>query len=353
MGAAVFIMVELTGIPYTEIIKVAFIPGVLFFVSVFFIVHFEAKKSKIPGLPEEMIPKLGRVLRRGWYLALPFAILVALLILGYSPNYAAFWTIASVIAVSWIRPENRMGLRKVANACIEGVMSCLTIGSLLGAIGIFIGIVVLTSAGLKFSHALIGLSGGNVYLALALVGLACLVLGMGMPITAAYLLVAVLAAPALGEMGVSLLAAHLAIFWLSQDSNITPPVCLGAYCAAGIAGANPWKTAATAFRFGLVLLFMPFIFLYEDYLLLDGTLFQSLWAIFFTTLAVIAYSAWVMRYALIDTTWPEWILLTAVWVTLVGPYWQLEVLGLALGALFLFSQWFRRRRIERAAAVIV
>ena len=351
MGAAVFVMVELTGIPYTEIIKVAFIPGILFFLSIFFIVHFEAKKSKIAGLPESEIPKLGTVLRKGWYLATPFVILVTLLILGYSPNYSAFWTIAAVIVVSWVRPETRMGLREIIRACVDGMMSCLTIGSLMGAIGIFIGIVTLTAAGLKFSHALISLSGGNIYLALALVGIACLALGMGMPITAAYLLVAVLAAPALREMGASLLAAHLAIFWLSQDSNITPPVCLGAYCAAGIAKANPWQTAFTAFRFGLVLLFLPFLFLYDNYLLLDGTLFQSIWAVTFTTMAVIAYSAWVMRYALIETTMPEWALLTAVWITLIWPIWQVEIVGLVLGILFLSMQWFRRRKSEQDVAV--
>jgi TRAP-type uncharacterized transport system fused permease subunit len=224
------------------------------------------------------------------------------------------------------------------------MMGCITIGSLMGAIGIFIGIVTLTAAGLKFSHALIGLSGGNLFLALALVGVAALALGMGMPITAAYLLIAVLAAPALREMGADLLAAHLAIFWLSQDSNVTPPVCLGAYAAAGIAKANPWQTAFTAFRFGLILLLMPFLFIFEDYLLLDGTWFQNLWAVSFTTMGVIGYSAWVMRYALLETTKSEWLLLTVAWVALLWPQWQVEAFGLLAGAMFLFLQWRRRRR---------
>lgn len=347
MGAGAFLMVELTGVPYTQIVKVSFIPGILFFLSIFFIVHFEAKRSRIPGIPKAEIPVFKEVIRRGWYLIAPFVILVVLLFSGFSPNYSAFWTIVSVIVVSWFRPETRMGLRQVANSLIDGMMSALTVGSLMGAIGIFIGIVVITAAGLKFSNALIGLSGGNLFLALALVGLAALVLGMGMPITPAYLLLAVLAAPALKTMGADLLAAHLAIFWLSATSNITPPVCLGAYCAAGIANASPWKTAFTAFRFGLILLLMPFLFIFEDHFLLTGLWYQNLWAVVFTTLGVIGYSAWTMRYAFTETTIPEFCLLFAVWIALLWPMWQVEAIGLVLGALFIIVHWLRYRNLRR------
>lgn len=350
MGAGAFIMVELTGVPYLEVIKVAAIPGILFYLSIFIIVHLEAKRTGIALIPAEALPAFGAVLRKGWYLSAPLVVLVVLLFQGYSPNFSAFWSLVAVVLVSWVRPENRMGPRKIIDACVEGMMTSLTVGSLLGAIGIFIGVIVLTAAGLKFSHALIGLSGGNLFLAVLFVGVASLVLGMGMPITAAYLLLAVLAAPALKEMGANLLAAHLAIFWFSQDSNVTPPVCLGAYAAAGIANADPWRTGFTAFRFGLVLLLMPFLFIFEDHLLLDGTWLQNLWAVTLTTLGVVAYSAWTMRYVLEETTTPEWLLLGVVWVALLWPNWKIETLGLALGALFLLWHWTRCRKAQARKA---
>jgi TRAP transporter 4TM/12TM fusion protein len=342
MGAGAFIMVELTNVPYTEIIKVAAIPGILFYLSLFVIVHLEAKRSKIPTIPASELPRFGAVLRGGWFFVTPFVVLLYLLYEGYSPNFSAFWTIAAVVAVSWFRRDTRMGPRQIVNACVEGMMTSLSVGSLMGAIGIFIGIVVLTAAGLKFSHALIGLSGGNLFLALTLVGVAALALGMGMPITAAYLLLAVLAAPALKQMGANLLAAHLAIFWLSQDSNMTPPVCLGAYAAAGIANANPWRTGITAFRFGLILLVMPYLFLY-GHILLNGTWLENLWAVVLTTLGVIAFSAWTMFHALEETTKMEWVLLGFAWIAMVWPAWQVQVAGFAMGLLFLFMQWTRRR----------
>jgi TRAP transporter 4TM/12TM fusion protein len=343
MGAGVFIMVELTGIPYAEIIKIAAIPAILFFLSIYVIVHAEARRTGIPALPKADMPSFRKVIVSRWYYLVPFAVLLTLLFQGYSPNYAAFYTLISVAVVSWFNRDARMGPVGIANACIDGVKDTLTVGSLLGAIGILIGVVTLTAAGLTFSHALIGLAGGNLALGLILVAIASLVLGTGLPITASYIIVAVLAAPALQEMGATLIAAHLAIFWLSQDSNITPPVCLGAFCAAGIAKANPWRTAWASFRFAKILYVMPFLFVFGN-ILLTGTLLENLAAIAFVTLGVIVFSSWTSGWFLGTFSWPVWWVLLPAMILLFWPTWPTRVVGLVLTVLVTGFQLLRARR---------
>jgi len=343
MGAGVFVMVELTSIAYAEIIKVAAIPAILFFLSLYVIVHCEARRQGIPGLPKSEIPRFMDVVKRRWFFLVPFAVLLGLLFNGYSPNYAAFWTILSVIAVSWFTRDTRLGPGRIANACIEGIKDTLTVGSMLGPIGILIGVVTLTAAGLTFSNALIGLAGGSLALALALVAIASLVLGMGLPITAAYIIIAVLAAPALQDLGATLIAAHLAIFWLSQDSNITPPVCLGAFCAASIARANPWRTAWAAFRFAKIIYIMPFLFVFS-HILMTGTLVQNVLAVVAATLGVIVFSCWTSGWLVRKTTWPDWTLLFAAWILLLWPSYVASVMGLALTVVVVLVQL--RRPVE-------
>lgn len=270
MGAGGFLMAELTETPYAHIMAIAIIPALLYFFSVFMMIHFEAKKQKIEGLREADAPHWTRVLREQWYYAMPLVIITVLMIMGKSPGYSAFWATLSCIGVSWVRKETRMGPREIWDAIQTGAVNTLIIGATLGVIGIIVGTISLTGIGLKFSDIIISLAGGNLLPAILLVGLASLVLGMGVPVTAAYLITAVLAVPPLTEMGVVLIAAHMIVYWFSQDSNITPPVCVAAYAGAAIAGSDPWKTGWTAFKFAKLLYVMPILFAFTPAIVFEG-----------------------------------------------------------------------------------
>ncbi|MDT8440742.1 MAG: TRAP transporter fused permease subunit [Desulfuromonadales bacterium] len=270
MGAGGFLMAELTETPYAYIMMIAIFPALLYFFSVFCMIHFEAKKQGIKGIEDEEFPHWKAVLKKEWYFSLPLVIITILMILGKSPGFAAFWATISCIGVSWLRKETRMGPKEIWEAIQTGARNTLIIGATLGVIGIIVGTISLTGIGLKFSDIIISLADGNLLLAIILVALASLVLGMGVPVTAAYLITAVLAVPPLMEMGVPILCAHMIVYWLSQDSNITPPVCVAAYAGAAIAGSDPWKTGWTAFKFAKLLYVMPILFAFTPSILFQA-----------------------------------------------------------------------------------
>ena len=270
MGAGGFLMAELTETSYATIMMISVFPALLYFFSVFCMIHFEAKKMGIKGLMDEDFPRWQQVLKRDGYFALPLIIITVLMIMGRSPGFSAFWATLSCIGISWFRQETRMGPREIWEAIQTGARNTLVIGATLGVIGIIVGVISLTGIGLKFSDIIISLAAGNLLIALGLIALASLVLGMGVPVTAAYLITAVLAVPPLGDMGVPILAAHMIVYWLSQDSNITPPVCVAAYAGAAIAGSDPWKTGWTSFKYAKLLYVMPVLFAFTPSILFQA-----------------------------------------------------------------------------------
>ena len=270
MGAGGFLMAELTETPYAYIMMIAIFPALLYFFSVFCMIHFEAKKHNIQGIAADDTDHWTVVLKREWYFSLPLVIITILMIMGRSPGYSAFWATISCIGVSWVRKETRMGPKEIWEAILTGARNTLIIGATLGVIGIIVGTISLTGIGLKFSDIIISLANGNLLLAMGLVAIASLVLGMGVPVTAAYLITAVLAVPPLMEMGVVLIAAHMIVYWFSQDSNITPPVCVAAYAGAAIAGSDPWKTGWTAFKYAKLLYVVPLLFAFTPQILFEG-----------------------------------------------------------------------------------
>ncbi len=270
MGAGGFLMAELTNTSYAYIMMISVFPALLYFFSVFCMIHFEAKKMKIKGLVDDEFPHWKEVLRKDWYFSLPLIIITVLMLLGRSPGFSAFWATISCIVISWFRPETRMGLREIWEAVQTGARNTLVIGATLGVIGIIVGTISLTGIGLKFSDIIISLAGGNLLAAIGLVALASLVLGMGVPVTAAYLITAVLAVPPLGDLGVPLLCAHMIVYWFSQDSNITPPVCVAAYAGAAVAGSDPWKTGWTAFKYAKLLYVVPILMAFTPSILFQA-----------------------------------------------------------------------------------
>jgi len=270
MGAGGFLMAELTETPYAHIMVIAIFPALLYFYSVFCMIHFEAKKHNIRGIEDPDMPHWTVVLKKEWYYSMPLVIITILMIMGYSPGFSAFWATLSCIAVSWVKKETRMGPKEIWEAIQTGARNTLIIGATVGVIGVIVGTISLTGIGLKFSDIIISAAGGHLLAAILLIALASLVLGMGVPVTAAYLITAVLAVPPLMELGVVLIAAHMIVYWFSQDSNITPPVCVAAYAGAAIAGSDPWKTGWTSFKFAKLLYVVPILFAYTPQILFEG-----------------------------------------------------------------------------------
>lgn len=338
MGAGGFLMAELTGIPYSQIMLYAIGPALLYFLAVFCMVHFEAKKLGIVGINDEEFPHWKEVLKKGWYFALPLIIITVLMLMGRSPSNAAFWATLSCIAVSWVSKETRMGPKEIWDAIQTGARNTLIIGATVGVIGVIVGVISLTGMGLKFSDLIISMAGDSLLIAIILIALASLVLGMGVPVTAAYLIVAVLAVPALGNYGVSAIAAHMIVYWLSQDSNITPPVCVAAYAGAAIAGSDPWKTGWTSFKFAKMLYVTPLLFAYVPGILLEGSAFDIFTAFFSATLGTIAFGALAMGFLRRRTSIIEWALLGAATFALYWPDFISDLVGCALVALVWWLQ---------------
>lgn len=319
MGAGAFVMAEITGVSYATIIGIAAIPALIYLFSIILVVHFEARKYGIQGLPLSEIRSAWTVLREGWFHVVPFIVLLWLLIAGFSPDYCAVMSIASVVVINWgrvahakitggDRPTFVFDLKNILLTLVDGTRNSLIVGGAAACVGIIVGMIALTGLGLKMSLLLIDLSQGNLFFALVLVAITSLIMGMALPITASYLVVVVLAGPALEQLGVPLIAAHMIVFWLSQDSNITPPVCLGAFVAASIAQANPWQTGWASFRFAKMLYVMPALFAFTP-ILFSGETADVFWTIGSAVIGTIAFSAWTMVYLYRRTTLVEWIVL--------------------------------------------
>ena len=288
MGAGAFIMAQWTGIPYLHIIAVAAIPAMMYFLTVGFFVHIEALKMGMEPTKEEDIPKLKEVLKSGFVFLIPVGLLIGLLVRGFTPTYAACLGILSIVIVSWFRKETRMGFKDILDTLQLGARNAVSTSAILICSGIVIAIAGITGLGVTFSGQVIAMSMGIKLLAIILVALASLILGMGLPVTASYIFLAVLAGPALEHLGMSLLAAHMIIFWYSQDANVTPPVCLAAYAASGIARSNPFQTGLCSWKLAKGLYLIPLLFAYSP-ILFEGPVPEVIWVAVSATLGLFGF----------------------------------------------------------------
>ncbi|GGD42094.1 TRAP transporter permease [Sinisalibacter lacisalsi] len=290
MGAGVFILATLTETSYLYIALINIIPAFLFFLFLLTMVDLEAVGLGLKGLPEKEIPSVRKVLAGGWHFFLPLVVVIGLLLWGYSAEFAAFWGTVSAAVLSWRHRATAMKPRDFAQALIGGAASNNSAGAAIGTLGVIIGGIVLAGLGLKFSAVLIDFSGGNLFLALVLVTLVSIIIGMGSSTTGSYIILAVVAAPALIQLGVPVVAAHLAVFYAAALSNITPPVCVSAFAGAAIAGAPPMKTGFAALKFGATLVLMPFTFVYVPEILMQGTWTEVIYASILYGLGSVAFA---------------------------------------------------------------
>ena len=295
MGAAAFLIAAFTRTPYTEIVRISIIPAFLYFLGVGMMVHFIAARRGIKGLPKKDIPPLGRTLKEEGYLLLPILIIFIMIVMGFSPQLAAFWSIIAAIALSWITPENRMTPKRIIEAFYKSAKSSLTVGATAGVIGIIVGIVSMTGLGMKFSQYIISLSGGLLPTTILFIAVAGYIIGMGVTVTATYILLAVLAVPALVNLGVDMLAAHLLVFWFCNVGGITPPVCLVAFAASAIADCKPLDAGWAALRLASPLFIIPLLFIYTP-ILLNGPA-GEVWATVITsTIGIVAFAGMMQGY---------------------------------------------------------
>jgi TRAP transporter 4TM/12TM fusion protein len=294
MGAGAFIMAEVTGIPYTEIAAAAVIPAILYFASVYFMVDFEAAKLGMRGMREDELPKFNKMIRQV-YLFIPIIILIVALFMGYSVIRAGTLATVAAAMVSWLTPF-RMGTRAIIKAFeLAGIMS-IQIIAVCAAAGIIVGVISMTGVGQRFSNLLLDLAGVSQLLALFFAMCIAILLGMGMPTTAAYAVAAAVVAPGLVNLGIPLLTAHFFVFYFAVVSAITPPVALASYAAAGISGANPMETSVDSFRLGIAAFIVPFMFFYNGALLMDGTWFEVIRAGITATFGVFLLAAGVQGW---------------------------------------------------------
>ncbi len=291
MGAAAFIMVEFLQIPYRQIVLAALFPALMHYFGILTMVHLEAKKLGLRGLRKDELPQILQVLKKSWLTILPLFLLIYMIIIGRTPDFAAFWGIVATIAVGFCKPHDRMTLKQLGDAMALGAKYALAVGVAAAAVGIIVGVVTLTGTGFRLSamitdgSASIAIFLSSTYLGyftsvqgltllftLIFTAFACIIMGAGIPTTATYIILVSVAAPALVILGINPLVAHFFVFYYGVLADITPPVALAAYAGAGIAGANPFKTGNTAFRLGIAKALVPFVFVYSPsfLLVLDG-----------------------------------------------------------------------------------
>jgi len=329
MGAGAFIMSQWTQIPYKTIIGVALLPAILYFASVAFYVIIEARRKGIQKTQAAEPGSSTKILKEGIPFVIPILLLVIMLAAGFTPTYTAGFAILAVVVSSWISKNNRMSLKDVVDALATGTMNMIPTGILLITAGIIIGTINMTGISITFSHLIVEWSGANLLLALLLVTGASLLLGMGLPVTAAYIMIAILTVPALTSMGVSLLAAHMIIFWLSQDSNVTPPVCLAAFAASSISGSRPMATGFTSWKLAKGLYIMPLLFAYTG--LISGSwtdrIVISSFALFGMFAFTVAFTGYM--FTSLSVLARVFLFLSAIAIFLPGSLW-LNFLGVCV-----------------------
>ncbi|WP_078430296.1 TRAP transporter permease [Alkalihalobacterium alkalinitrilicum] len=345
MGAAAFIMAEYTGVPYNEIILVALIPALLYFSGIFIGTHFQAKKQGIRGLPKNELPSLSGIVKR-LDLLLPLFTIIILLYLGYTPTFAALWAIAVAFGLSFLRKDTRMTISNMLQTLEQGARVALPVIAACASAGIIVGIVVLTGLGGKIAGGILNLAGGNFFLLLLFTMIACILLGMGLPTTANYVVTASMAAPALIAFDIPVIAAHLFVFYFGIVADITPPVCLAAYAGAGIAGANPMKAGVTALKLAIAAFIIPYAFVYNPVLVLhEATLATLAPALITALVGMTAVSASMMNYYITSPNIVERGLLFISGLLLIYPgNISVSLSGLAIFVGISILQLFRSRR---------
>ncbi|SEM19256.1 TRAP transporter, 4TM/12TM fusion protein [Paenisporosarcina quisquiliarum] len=355
MGAAAFLMVEfIGGITYWEIAKAAAIPAVLYFAGIWIMTHFEAKRVGLKGMSKEEMPDRKEVLKK-LYLLIPIIAIIVLMFIGVPTMQAALWGIVAAVVFSAIDKETRMNFKDIIDALVDGARTALAVAAATAAAGIIVGVVVKTGLGLSLANGLISASGGNILLTLFFTMLASIVLGMGSPTTANYVITSTIAAPAIITLlmldmpaGATVplvvaLSAHLFVFYFGIIADITPPVALAAFAAAGVSGGDPIKTGVVAAKLAIAAFIIPYMVIFSPALLMiDTTFLEVIWVVFTAITGMIAIGAGMIGYWYRKVTWIERIFAVGAGLLLIYPESFSDIAGLIIFAILLVIQLFTK-----------
>ena len=345
MGAAAFLMAEFVGVPYIDIVKAAIIPALLYFAGVWLGVHFEAKRSNLKGIPRSELPKIGTLLRERGHLALPLVVIVYLLVSGYTPMRAALVAIILSILCSALRKSTRMKPIEIVEGLEKGACNVLGVLVACAAAGIIIGVVTKTGVGLKLASGLLELSGGMLLPTMFFTMITAIILGMGVPTTANYVITSTIAAPALVQMGVPVLAAHMFVFYFGIIADVTPPVALAAYAGAGISGGNALKTGVNASKLAIAAFIIPYIFVLSPVILMvEGTPLDLISATVTALIGMVSLSSALIGFLADKCNLLERLLLVAGGLLMIQPGIVTDVIGIVIFVAILLLQMKRRQK---------
>lgn len=345
MGAAAFLMAEFIGTSYLNIVIAATLPAILYFTGVFAGVHFQGVKLGLKGLSEDQIPNVWKVLKAKGHLLIPIIGIVYFLVSGLTPSKAAASALGLAIAASFLRKETRMKPKDFLEALENGAKTAVGLAIVAATAGIIVGVVTLTGLGLKMANGIVALAGGSLFLTMFLTMIASLILGMGTPTTANYIITSTIAAPALLKLGVPIIAAHMFVFYFGIIADLTPPVCVAAFAASGLAKGNPIRTGLTATKLAIGAWIIPYIFVYSPSILLIDTTFFGAVSIFVTSvIGMLVIAAGVAGYYLTSINIIERILLVFGGLVLVKPGVITDVIGLMIIALITYFQINKKRK---------
>ena len=354
MGAAAFIMAEMTGFEYSKIIVRAILPAFLYFLGIFLGVHFKAKKLGLKGLPREELPKWGKLLPK-IYLLLPLVLLVYMIVSGQTMAKSAIYATIAAIAVSLINKDDRMTPTKFVNGLENGGKNCISIGIACGIAGIISVCITMTGLGGKLITYVVSLSNGHLIIALFLTMICCIVLGMGVPTTANYIIMASTCAPILiNGMGMHVLAANMFVFYFGIVADITPPVALAAYAGSAIAKAPPMKTAFNATRLAIAAFIIPYIFAFNNAMIFVGddvTVWSVATITISATLGMLSIASGLMGYLIHDLKWISRIALIAGGLLMIIPGTVSDLAGFAVLAAIFVLQTIENKKEKKAASV--
>jgi len=344
MGAAAFIMAEFLNVPYLDIAKAAAIPACLYFFGVFMEVHFEAKRCNLRGLSRDELPRFGDVMRERGHLFIPLFAIIIFLSIGFTPLYAALMGLVTCIVAGALKKATRMSPREIADGFELGARNAVGVALACASAGIIIGSITLTGLGLKLGNGLVTMAGGNLLLTLFFTMITSIILGMGAPTTANYIITSTIAAPALIILGVHPLAAHMFVFYFGIVADITPPVALAAYAGSGIAKSNPFKTAVTSTKLAIGAFLTPYIFVYNPSMLWVGTTWQKLIQTLITSCTgMTVIGASMVGFMLAPMSWLERGMFLIGGMAMVHPGTTTDLAGFGVIGVALFIQWRKKK----------
>jgi TRAP transporter 4TM/12TM fusion protein len=345
MGAGAFLMAEILGMPYSKVALAAVIPALMYYTSSYWMIDFYSASAGLKGMKREELPIFRKIMVEKGYLLVPIIVLlISLMVLMYSPYRSAMYAIISLIIVSWVSKASRMGFKSVVNTLAKGAKGSIEIAATCAAAGIIVGVLTQTGLGMKFAMIIINYSGGSLLLALFFTMLIAIILGMGMPTTAAYAISASVLAPALIQLKVPALAAHLFIFYFACLSALTPPVALAAFAAAAIANAKTWNVGWLGMKFAIAGFVIPYMFVYGPAMVLIGSPGEITIAVITGLLGTMALGAAVQGWLLRKAGWIERGILLVAALCLIKPGWVTDLIGLGLLIIVAGYQYTKNRK---------